>query len=178
MGAQLVREHDDLGEAEAGAGTRYARPVRVDEAEQHLRAMLSAAGLDLARLEPEGAWDVFKEFAAQPVEGAGSEPDDDMVIFQYGISDDSWGGKGRRFEWSFWRQFSLYVGGEYDHMEHLQCNLFFEPTPELEEVGSGEAGFWPTTMHADFVAEVEGLPGYSAVLGATPVESEVRQEHV
>ena len=102
--------------------------MRVDEAEQRLRDMLISSGLNLSRLEPEATWKVFKEFAAQRVEGSGGDPDDDMLLFEYGVYD--WhDGKGTRFNWSLCRQFTVYSEGEYDHMEQLRCELFFAGDP-------------------------------------------------
>jgi hypothetical protein len=137
--------------------------------------MLRAADLDLDRLEPTETWQVFKAFAAEPVEGVGPNPDDDMCLFQYGVYDWS-DGKGRRFNWNLTRQFTIYEDGEYDHMEHLRCDLYFEPVAELEPL-QGD-GTWSGRDLDEWAAEVEAQEGFRAVTPLTPVESSVEQEHV
>jgi hypothetical protein len=137
--------------------------------------MLVGAELDLNRLDPMGAWAVFKAFAAETVEGVGPDPDDDMCLFEYGVYD--WGdGKGLRFDWSLCRQFTMYADGEYDHMEQLRCDLYFEVTPELEPL-QGD-GTWSGGDLAGWAAEVEAQAGFGGVRDLTPVESSVHQEHV
>ena len=139
--------------------------------------MLVGAGLDLTRLEPEATWRIFKDFAAQPVEGTGDDRDDDMLMFEYGLYDWS-DGKGSRFNWSVCRQFTLYdATGEYDHMEQLRCDLFFAPTPLLEEVGGGTS-MWPSARADEWAQEAEGLNGHSAVFGSPSVESRFEQEEI
>jgi len=102
--------------------------------------MFDEAGLDLEQLQPDAAWEVFKAFAAEPVEGMSRDDDTDMCLFQCGVYDWS-DGKGPRFNWGFTRQFTLMdEDGEYDHMEQLECTLFFEATPELESVSVD--GIW------------------------------------
>ena len=138
--------------------------------------MLQRAGLDLRRLDPGPTWKVFKAFAAEPVEGAGPHSQDDMCLFEYGVYDWS-DGKGPRFNWGWCRQFSLYDDvGEYDHMEQLRCDLFFEVTPELEQLSL--SGIWSDGDLSRWVEEVEAQEGFRAVMKLVPVESRVEQEEV
>jgi hypothetical protein len=117
---------------------------------------------------------VFTEFAAQPVEGTGEDPDDDLVLFQCGIAEPD-----ALFEWSLCRQFSLYARGDYDHLEQLERVLFFERTPELDQTDGAVSGFWPVKTHlGHFVEEVPRLDAYTAVLGREPVRSFVAQGEV
>src|SRR5262249_13764268 len=58
------------------SGPRRTIPQRrgnmtVDEAADRLRQLLLNAGFDFAHPRPELAWEVFKRFAAEPVESAG-----------------------------------------------------------------------------------------------------------
>jgi hypothetical protein len=150
--------------------------VLVDEAEKHLREQLLAAGLELDQLEPRKTWEIFKSFAAEPVEGTGPDSDDDMCLFEYGTFDWS-DGKGARFTWSLVRQFSLYDrSAEYDHMEQLRCDLFFAATPELESVGTD--AHWSGRDLDQWVSQVEALDGFLAALDLQPLESAFRQEQV
>ena len=154
----------------------YICAVRVDQAEERLRTLLSNAELDLERLEPASTWKVFKAFAAEPIEGVGPNHEDDMCLFEAGVYD-WYDGKGSRFNWSLCRQFSFYdAGGEYDHMEQLRCALYFAPTSELEQLQCD--GLWSGPDLAQWIAEVEGQAAFEAVMGIDPVESRVEQEQV
>lgn len=150
--------------------------VRAREAEQTLKEMLGAAGVDVGAPEPMGAWRVFREFAELPVEDVASE-DGDMVLFQWGTHD--WGdGRGERFEIDFLRQFTIEDAGEYDHMEQLHCTFEFEPTEALRDLGSGE--HWIAGDLADGLDRVEALPIFT-VLREPPVPpsaARIKQGHV
>lgn len=98
-----------------------------------------------------------------------------MVSFDYGIYDWS-DGKGNRFNWSHVRQFSLSRDGEYDHMEHLRCDLLFEPTSTLEAVGGG--GSLTANMYVEWFDEVEQPGGFLAVVDLMPFESRFGQHDV
>ena len=111
----------------------------------------------------------------KPWKGRDRDPDDDMCLFEYGVYDWS-DGKGPRFNWSLCRQFTIYSDGEYDHMEQLRCDLFFEVTPELAPL-QGD-GTWSGTDLAGWVAAVEEQAGFRAVSNLTPTESRVQQEQV
>jgi hypothetical protein len=157
----------------------YSPAVHVEQAEERLRAMFADAALDVERLDPAATWRVFKEFAREPVEGLASDPEADLCLFEYGVYDWS-DGKGPRFNWSFCRQFSFEDDeGEYDHMEQVRCDLFFEPTDATSSL-TGEV--WSESRSessvAEWVAAVEASEGFLAVLGAPPSESRVEQNHV
>jgi hypothetical protein len=138
--------------------------MRASDAEQRLKEMLSAAGVDVGAPEPMVTWQVFKQFAALPVEDVASE-DGDMCLFQWGTYD--WGdGRGERFEISFLRQFTIEDDGEYDHMEQLHCTFEFEPTESLRGLGSGE--HWIADDLADGLGRIEALPIF-AVLREPPL---------
>jgi hypothetical protein len=149
--------------------------MRLEQAEEQLRTMLREAGLDIERLDPSGTWNVFKLFAADAVEGRGPEPDDDMCLFEYGVYDWS-DGKGPRFNWNLCRQFIIYDDGEYDRMDQLRCDLYFEVTPQLELLQP--AGIWSGPDLVDWATRVETQEGFDAVTELTPVESRVGQAQV
>jgi hypothetical protein len=85
-------------------------------------------------------------------------------------------GKGERFEWSVCRQFIVYAGGAYDSMEHLRCDLYFEVTPELVGLGSGD--IWSGPDKNEWIDEVEAIPGFDAMLSAQILESRFGQHDV
>lgn len=138
--------------------------------------MLEEAGLDLTRLQPEVAWSVFKAFAAEPVEGMSRDDDSDMCLFQCGVYDWS-DGKGPRFHWGMTRQFSFEdEDGEYDHMEQLECGLYFDPSGPLASVHS--PGIWSGADLDGWISAVESDDGFQAVLRLLPLDSSVSQEEV
>lgn len=152
--------------------------MNVGSAETTLKRMLKDAGVDLARPLLLGTWNVFKVFAALPVEGVGQDSDDDLLLFQWGCYD--WrDGKGERFNVDFLRQFTVYSrDGDYDHMEQLHCTFFFEPTPELQALGSDSE--WSGRSLDVWFAQVEELPAFTvpANSGVPLLESRIEQERV
>ena len=160
---------------------RYGRVVRVAEAEARLREMLAAAGVELrSEASPTASgtvWEIYKVFAAEPVDEAVDDPDADMLIFSHGVGEDS---AGRSvFCLTLTRQFSLNDSrGEYDHMEHLECMVWCQLTPDLERIGFEEGLFLPAATHLDeWISDVEKSPGFTA-LADVPTHVDVRQEHV
>ena len=141
--------------------------------------MLKEAGVDPSRPRPLETWTVFKAFAALPVEGTGPDPDDDLLLFQWGTFD--WGDRrGEHFEVDFLRQFSVYSrGNAYDHMEQLHCTFSFEPSDGLRSLGSGDR--WRYGSLEQWVDEVEAFPVFHAAVVQPKeplVDAFVRQEHV
>jgi hypothetical protein len=150
--------------------------MRASEAEQTLKEMLGAAGVDVGAPEPMVTWRVFRQFAELPVEDVASE-DGDMCLFQWGTYD--WGGgRGERFEINFLRQFTIEDDGEYDHMEQLHCTFEFEPTEALRGLGSGE--HWIAGDLADGLGRVEALPIFAVLRepSVPPSAARIKQEQV
>lgn len=136
--------------------------------------MLTEAGLDLDRLDPAGAWTVFKEFAAISVDGIGSEAGDDMLMFDCGPVTLATGEPC--LSWMLTRQFSVYADdGGYHHMEQLVCYVCVEKTADLEGVSG-----WVMRENLPGVGfeDIEREPAFSAVLGRRIVTSGVEQEWV
>lgn len=140
--------------------------------------MLKDAGVDAARPQLQDTWNVFKRFAALPVGGVGPDPEDDLLLFQWD-SYDWHDGKGERFNVDFLRQFTIYSRrGDYDHMEQLHCTFFFEPTPELRALGSGDK--WSGGSLDAWFAQIEELPAFTVPkqAGVPLLESRIEQELV
>lgn len=144
--------------------------IATSEAISTFDRMLAEAGFDSERPDPLRAWEVFKAFAAIPVECA-----DDGLLFQCGTYTFS----GReQFHFNFTRQFTHEEDGEYAGMEQLDCTIYYEPTPELRAL---QVNIWSydSVSLAQFFARVEALPEFRLVTGAhTPVRAEVDQENV
>ena len=80
--------------------------------------MLGEAGV--GAIEPEFAvvWEVFRRFAAQPVDDVDVETDGDLIVFE-SIADEVVG-----YEIHLIRQFSFYdEDGEFDGLEQLTLEL-------------------------------------------------------
>jgi hypothetical protein len=135
--------------------------------------MLASTGVDLARPNPSRTWEVFKEFAAIPIDDLPSD-DADGFLFEYGVYD--WG-DGEYFNWGFCRQFILYDGDEYDHMEQLHCTFYYEPAPALRELGSGELWSFGLSL-PEWIAQVERMPGFDATREQIPVSARIEQWEV
>jgi hypothetical protein len=149
------------------------RAVRYQDGASTFKTMLREAGVRLERPDAFATWQVFKEFAAQAVEGVDPE-DGDMSLFQWGAYD--WGdGKGERFEVDFTRQFSILTpSGDYDHMEQLRCTFFYEPTDTLRAFGTGEEWI------EDGFGEVESLPVFAVIRDrpSEPRDHRIQQDEI
>jgi len=140
--------------------------MRVGDAEQTLRQIALAAGTDPTVIGLKEAWPVFAEFMETPAEDAPRwHPFRDGMFFAWGTYD--WqDGQDSRFQIGFTRQFSLYVGDEYDHMVQLRWTFYFEPTGERRDLGSGD--LWgdpesPATRRR-WQSDVEASPVFQAAL--------------
>jgi hypothetical protein len=144
--------------------------IQSSEAESHYRHMLREAGFSEQRPDALLAWRVFKEFAGVPVECS-----EDALLFQCGV----YGFTGRDlFHFGFVRQFTFEEGGEYDHMEQLDCSLLFEADAELQQL---ETNLWSYDFSSaeEFFSAAEALPEFSMALqGRTPVGMELFHNQV
>lgn len=147
-----------------------AQTIKASAARKHFYRMLEAANFSVDKPDPRTAWDIFKAFSKVRVDCA-----DDSLLFQCGIYDFT---GEKLFHWSLVRQFSLERHGEYDRMEQLECVLYYNPRPQLENV---EASLWSSDCDSleEFFYGVERIKGFQAVLnGDSPLLAEVRQEVV
>jgi hypothetical protein len=78
------------------------------------------------------------------------------------------------------RQFSLYVDGEYDHMEQLHCNFYFPATDSWRSLGRGDLWGDPETAETlgKWIDEVEAQPVFTAAVAAKPEATLIQQEEV
>jgi hypothetical protein len=154
--------------------------MRVDDARQCLRSMLSdvfSDGETSSATRAHTVWEVFKAFAAIPVEALpAGDPDADMLLSEWQTSE--WSGvDGPHLGWRLTRQFSLDTPtGDYDHMEQLACQvLVLPPTPSI---GDGGGLFFPTTHLSEFVEDVEDSVLFDAVRDSSVVTCALQQERV
>lgn len=137
------------------------------DAEGRLRELLTGAGVALdapSAEDVERAWTVMRAFADEHVEDVGPDKDCDGVLAEFGTWD--WG-QGEHFSVGLTRQFVFYDGDEYDHMAQLHCTFEYEPTAELQALGSGELWSFDMTLDA-FFAQALAMEGFGAVRGLKP----------
>jgi hypothetical protein len=154
--------------------------VRADEAESRLREMLTAAGVTPDGVEqhaPRTAWETFKAFATEAIDEAAEDPDRDMLNYYYGVADLE---DGQCFSLILHRQLEFHdSGGEYDHMEYVECGLWCDLTPELEQVGFYEDGFTPAPTHLEmWLSSIEQSAGFAALMDAPACRVGVQQGRI
>lgn len=153
--------------------------MKPQEAERELRAMLHTANvpLDDGGLDadaPRQAWEVFKRFAAIPVDGMSYEAHSDALLFQVGCFDPV---VEPGFVFDFTRQFIFYDDdGEYDGTEQLSCSFYYEPVPELRPLSVSVFSIELFSLDG-FFELVEELPAFRIPLngGFTPERVTVDQ---
>lgn len=157
--------------------------MQVATAEARLREMLAAAGIDTTTAsagpvnKAPTAWDVYKAFTAEPVDEAADDPDHDMLAFNHSLAETD--GGQQVFSLYLTRQFILNDSrGEYDHMEQLDCAIFCDLTPELEQIEREDGVFLPTATHRhEWISDVENSAGFAA-LQQQPINVAIYQGHV
>lgn len=140
--------------------------ISVKEVESYLKNKISENTKDMTKV-----WEVFKAFGREPVEGE----DEIALLFQCGINDFT---GEELFYYDFVRQFSIYEGEEYSHMEQLHCEFVFEPTEELRKLDTSLMYFDYEGGVEDFYSEVENLEEFRIPLIYQPLRLEIYQEEV
>ena len=140
--------------------------ISVNEAESYLKNKISENTKDIMKV-----WEVFKAFGKEPVEGE----DEIALLFQCGAYDFT---GEEQFYFDFVRQFTIYKGEEYSHMEQLHCEFVFEPTQELSELETSLMYFDYEGDVEDFYSEVENLEEFRIPLKYQPLRLELYQEEV
>jgi hypothetical protein len=147
--------------------------MRNRDAEPRLRELLIRAGVNVeapTAQDVERTWQVFQEFAVEPVDDALPPPaDGDGILAQFGIYD--WG-EGAHFELDMTRQI-IVADDEYDGdddqglMTQLQCTFRFEVRPELERVGSGDLWSFDLAL-PEFFDQALAMQGFRAIEALAP----------
>ncbi|MBM6616535.1 hypothetical protein [Bacillus suaedaesalsae] len=113
-------------------------------------------------------WVEFKRFAQMPIE----DEDDVEVLFQCGLKEDTF------FCLEFVRQFTVYEGDEYSHMEQLHCEFTFEPMEELQDLQATEWYFETEEGIEEYFDNIESLEEFKATLNYTPLQLKIYQEEI
>src|SRR5438874_2135778 len=100
--------------------------MEISEVGARFDAALRGAGVDREVPEPVPAWEAFRAFAAEPIDGLDAAGDEDRLLFEAGYD------KGRRERppsvyLSFQRQYTLPEGG----MRYALCSFNFPVDEEL-----------------------------------------------
>jgi hypothetical protein len=141
--------------------------VLISEAESLLTSMLDRAGVrpgQAGGADVLAMVEVFRRFAAVPVENAASPDDDgDGVLAEFGTFDFD---GAPEFAAGLTRQFI--EADDEDVMWHLRCTFHWTPGAVTEALGSGN--LWSFGMPLDgFFAEAVALPGWAwALAGVQP----------
>lgn len=137
--------------------------------------MLRAAGVDPdapALDDVVTTWEVYRRFAAEPVDGIAPDAEADGVLAQFGTFD--WGA-GPAFELDMTRQLAFEdEDGEYDHMAQVTCTFRFPANDALTALS--ESNLWSFDLTLDeFFARALALPGFAkvATAGVEPTELEI-----
>ncbi|KAA0546208.1 hypothetical protein FZW96_15970 [Bacillus sp. BGMRC 2118] len=113
-------------------------------------------------------WDEFKKFALMPIE----DEDDVEVLFQCGLQEDT------LYYLEFVRQFTVYEGEEFSHMEQLHCEFTFEPSEELQNLQATEWYFETEEGIEDYFTYIEGLEEFTTTMKYKPLQLKIYQEKI
>lgn len=123
--------------------------LTVDQAAERLRQLLREAGFDAARPAPALAWEVFKRFAAEPVNVPTSE-----LWFEAADGDPD---AGTPAYFDFVRMFMHYPEGGAEWGEQITARFTAAPSVRL--------GLWEVSIQAEDVAD---LPAWFEAVEASP----------
>lgn len=93
--------------------------MHTDQAQGILECILREIGCGGKSMNLRQALEAFRKFSETAFDCA-----DDLLLWETGPFNS---GDGTRFLCSLARQFSIEADGEYDHMEQLHLELFFDP---------------------------------------------------
>ena len=143
--------------------------MRPENAASTFSDQLDSAGFDFDSSDPSVAWETFKRFAEEPVEGVS-----DGLLWEIGCFDFS--GESQ-FILNLVRQFTFSEDGEYDHMEQLCLKLFCAPSSQLQSAKRSEWSFNHSSIQS-FFQFVESLPEFSIPQAGSDYYAELTQESV
>lgn len=105
-----------------GAKSRF----KTEEGMAIFRKNLKAAGFNPKEPGLPSAWEGFKRFSESQFDCP-----DDSLLFEAGMFDFT---EEERFCLSFVRQFTVEVEEEYDYLEQLHLDLFYQPDERLKSL--------------------------------------------
>ncbi|MFD2212103.1 hypothetical protein [Metabacillus endolithicus] len=137
--------------------------ITVMNAESYLKNKIGEGTVNI-----KDVWEAFKAFSIELVEGE----EEREILFQCGVYNFT---GEKLFHFDFVRQFSVYLEGEYSHLEQLHCEFLFKPTKELKKLKVEEWSMDYVDID-EFFKHIESLKEFNAPLGLIPIKLEIYQE--
>jgi tRNA A-37 threonylcarbamoyl transferase component Bud32 len=142
--------------------------MKVKEAENRLKRSLVESGFDFRKPNPLLGWTVFKEFAREAVDCAGT-----WIYLQIGVLNPLAGGP---FRFELVRYFSLQEEvGDYGRLEHVHLLFTCRPTQELKNLKTHLWSHRFSDLDSCFGA-VESLPEFRGVMSHSAWNCHVHPE--
>lgn len=145
--------------------------MTIDEAPARLKELLAEAGTSSDEPDPARAWEAFKRFAAEPIEGLDPEDDVDRLLFEAGPT--KYGPDGQpAVSVDFERQLTLEDDGQYGGMRHVLCTFAYPIGIELPDRAGVQEWGVPGERAAAWIERVEAT-AYIPVLRQPPILAEL-----
>lgn len=142
-------------------------PMKPSESTKAFEAHAAASGVVLRACVPrKGFAQMFSFYQSVAVEGC-DQPDDDMLLFQWGTYD--WG-SGTHFELNITRQFIEHELQDDDAISQLSLTFRFEPTPERDGLGLGNRWCNGPAELQEFLEFTLSSPAFAAVADLRAME--------
>lgn len=109
--------------------------MKPNNAKEAFESFVSRAGTTIAALTPDQALRMMCDFYQQRKADGCQETDGDTLVYQW-TTDDS--DHGRTFQFEIARQFIESGDEDEDGMSEISLTSYFQPSPELEALGTGE----------------------------------------
>jgi hypothetical protein len=149
-----------------------------DEAEGRLRALITAAGVDLENpttADVARTWEAVRAAFAEKPDDIDPAPMGDGLLAQYGVYAFT---GDPVYELDITRQLAfLGEDGGFGYMTQLHCAFIFAPTAELEALDAWDLWSWDSE---DFFADALAAPGFRIVAerGLVPLRLEISTDDV
>lgn len=112
------------------------KSMKPHDSKKELQRLIGRSETSVSALTPADAVHLMLQFYKEKrVEGAALDEDQDMLLFQWGTYDR---GGGQSFQFDIIRHFIESGTEDEDGMSQLSLTCFFQPTPGLIALKSGE----------------------------------------
>jgi hypothetical protein len=147
--------------------------MKPKSAKKEFEKFISNAGNALTSLTPEQAVTLVLDFYERTrAEDCPLDEDGDMLLYQWGVYDDTGGRKSFHFDLT--RQFMLADSDSDEGMSQLSLTLHFKPTPELEAIADSNEWCHSPDDLAKFRKFIKNSPAYRAVTQLKPTDVKIQ----
>ena len=147
--------------------------MKPKSAKKEFEKFISDAGNAVASLTPEQAVSLVLDFYGRVrAEDCPLEEDGDMLLYQWGVYQDTGGGKSFHFDLT--RQFMLADSDSDEGMSQLSLTLHFRPTPELQAIGDSNEWCHSPDKLAGFREFIRNSETYRAVTQLKPTNVKIQ----